>query len=254
MNALYPDEPKKLNVITHLEEFRKRVLISLGFVAAASVFTFSNGDRIMALVKKPVAPVIGDLIYISPTEAFVAYLKVSLLSGFIISFPVILYHTWAYVSPAINNTSKTRVLGWFLTAFFLFFAGICFSYFIAIPAALDFLIGFGSSIAVPRITVGKYISFFGALILSGGIIFEIPVIISVMTEAGFINSNILRRKRHIAVLVILIISAIITPTQDIINMLIFSIPMVVLYEAGVLISRYIERGKRRGSEGAEDVA
>jgi len=125
----------------------------------------------------------------------------------------------------------------------LFMTGITFSYCVAIPAALKFLINFGRDVAIPQITLGKYISFFGALILVGGIVFEIPVVMGLLTDAGLIKTRVLREKRHFAVLIIMIFAAVITPTQDVLNMLMFAIPMVLLYEVGLLISKAIERRK-----------
>ena len=95
------------------------------------------------------------------------------------------------------------------------------------------------------ITLGKYISFFGALVLVGGIVFEIPVAIGLLTDVGLLKTRTLRKKRHYAVLAIMIFAAIITPTQDILNMLLFAIPMMLLYEVGILIASAIERRKEQ---------
>lgn len=241
MSAFYREEPKKLDVVSHLEELRRRILISLGILAIASVFAFSQGEKILVLVKKPVETLIPQLIYIGPTEAFASYLKISLLAGFIISFPVMLYHAWAFIAPAISKALQGRMVAWFIFAFLLFIAGVAFSYCLAIPAALRFLINFGEGIAIPQISLGKYISFFGALILVGAVVFEIPVAIGLMTDAGLIGTRILRQKRLYAILAILVFAALITPTQDIVNMLMFALPMILLYEVGILLATIIEK-------------
>jgi len=243
MSAFYQEELKKLDVVSHLEELRRRILVSLGVLAVVSIFAFMQGDRILVIVKRPVLPLVSNLIYIGPTEAFVSYLKISLLTGFIISFPIILYHAWAFISPAISKELRGRIVVWFIFALVLFMTGITFSYCVAIPAALKFLINFGKDVAIPQITLGKYISFFGALILVGGIVFEIPVVMGLLTDAGLIKTRVLREKRHFAVIIIMIFAAVITPTQDVLNMLMFAIPMVLLYEVGLLISKAIERRK-----------
>lgn len=245
MNPFYPEETKKLDVISHLEELRRRILGCLLVLVLATVIAFWQGDRVMTFVKRPILAFADKLIFISPTEAFVAYLKVALLSGFIISFPVILFHAWAFLSPALSGNVRKRMVLWLALALVLFFAGITFSYFLAIPVALDFLIGFGRGIAIPMITLGKYISFFGALVLVGGVVFEIPVVIGLLTDAGLLKTRMLRKKRHYAVLAIMIFAAVITPTQDILNMLLFAIPMMLLYEAGILIASAIERRKEQ---------
>ena len=154
--------------------------------------------------------------------------------------PFILFQIWAFVSPAISPILRVRVKYWFVSAFFLFLAGVIFSYFIAIPTALKFLIDFGKGIALPNISVGKYISFFGALILAGGIVFLIPVVMAFLVDSRLIKTSVMKKKRHIAFLGIMVLSAVITPTQDITNMLIFAAPMLVLYEAGLIIGHYLE--------------
>ena len=161
--------------------------------------------------------------------------------GFIVSFPVVLYHIWGFLAPAFPKKVRKRVVFWTALALVLFFGGIAFSYFLAIPAALNFLIGFSTGVATAKITLGKYISFFAALILIGGIVFEIPVVIGLLTDAGILKPAILRKKRHYAILVIMIFAAVITPTQDILNMLLFALPMIVLYEVGIIISALIVR-------------
>ncbi|MFH1552013.1 MAG: twin-arginine translocase subunit TatC [Candidatus Omnitrophota bacterium] len=241
MSPLYPEETKKLDVISHLEELRRRILWCLLVLVLAAIISFSQGSAIMALVKKPIGGLVDELIFISPPEAFLAYLKVALLSGFIICFPVLLYHTWAFLSPALPRNVRGRIVLWLFSALVLFFAGVAFAYFLAIPAALDFLIGFSKDVATPKITLGKYVSFFGALILVGGIIFEIPVVMGLLTDAGLLKTSTLRGKRHYAILAIMVFAAVITPTQDILNMLLFALPMMVLYEIGILLSRVIER-------------
>ena len=244
MTAFYPEETKKLDVVSHLEELRKRILICLAVFAAASVLAFAKGETIMIAMRRPLEGLVAELIFIGPTEAFVAFIKIALLAGFVISFPVILYHVWAFLSPAVPKDTRGRVIVWLFFALVFFFSGIAFSYFIAIPLALNFLIDFGRGWAEAKITLGKYISFIGALILIGGIIFEIPIIMGLLTDAGVLQTKVLRKKRHYAVLAILVFAAVITPTQDIMNMLLFAVPMIALYEAGLIISKLIERRKK----------
>ena len=245
MDSIYPEENRKLDIISHLEELRRRILWCLLVLVLVSIAAFMKGETIMVFVKKPINSLVDTLIFISPTEAFVAYIKVALLSGVIISFPFILYHAWQFMAPAFTKTTRVRVVMWLAFALVLFFGGVMFSYFIAIPAALKFLIGFSSGVAEARITLGKYVSFFGALILVGGITFEIPVIIGLLADAGIVKAETLRKKRHYALLVIMIFAAVITPTQDIFNMLLFALPMMVLYEIGILLAAYIGRAKKK---------
>lgn len=244
MSDLYPREARNLDVIGHLDELRRRILICLEFLFVASIISFIKGKALMWLAKRPADTLIGNLIFITPTEVFVSYVKVSFLVGFILSFPVILYQLWLFLAPAVAERKRKHIVLWMGLALICFFAGILFSYFVAVPAALKFLLNFGKGIAVPAITLSKYISFFGALILIGGTIFEIPIILGLLTDIGLLESRILRAKRQYAVIIILIVAAVITPTQDIANLLIFSLPMILLYEIGILISKIVERRKK----------
>ena len=240
MNGSYPEDNNKLDIIGHLEEFRRRIFIVISIIFVCTIFCFLNGEFILKIIKIPSDPYLKDLIFLSPVEAFSAQVKTSLLFGFFMSFPFVLFQAWAYFSPAISPRSRKNAVKWLFLAFFLFISGICFSYFIAIPAALRFLIEFGSQIAVPQISIGKYISFVSALILTGGVVFEIPVLMIFSADAGLLSTKQMKEKRHLAIIAILVFSAVITPTQDIFNMLIFSIPMIILFELGLILSKFVE--------------
>jgi sec-independent protein translocase protein TatC len=140
---------------------------------------------------------------------------------------------------------KRKSIGiWLVMAFLLAILGILFAYFLAIPFALKFLINFASKAAIPMISIGQYLSFTGALILVGAGIFQIPVAIAFLSEIGIVKNSFLRKNRKYVLILILIISAIITPTQDIFNMLVFAVPMYCLYEIGIFVSWLIEKKKR----------
>lgn len=246
MKDLYPDESVKLDVLGHLEELRRRLLICIFFILVASAAAFANGRILMELLRGPSRGVIEEMIFIGPSEAFTSYLKLSMLSGVVIAFPAVLYNFWAFLSPALEARTRKRLIRWMVFSAFLFFAGVSFSYFIALPAALKFLVGFSSGMASAYISLGKYMSFFGALIISGGLAFELPVFMAVLVDVGFMETSLLRKKRQYAFLFIMIIAAILTPTQDIFNMLLFALPMLALYELGILIGRAIETARRPG--------
>jgi len=149
------------------------------------------------------------------------------------------------VSPAVDRNKQINIIVWVVLALFFFISGILFSYYVAFPAALKFLIHFGRDIAVPAIAIHKYISFFVAFMLIGGTIFEIPIIMGLLTDIGLLKPEILRKHRRYAILIILIIAAVITPTQDVVNLMVFSIPMLLLYEVGIIIAGLIEKRKQQ---------
>jgi sec-independent protein translocase protein TatC len=251
MSGLYPPESQKLDVVSHLEELRKRLLICLGFIGTATVLLFIRAHDLIRLAKRPLGDLVSNLIFISPTEAFLSTVKVCLLTGFVICFPVILYQAWSFLADAVPKSLRKNIVIWMFLALLLFITGVLFSYFIALPAALDFLLSFGREIATPAITLGKYISFFGALIFVGGVVFEIPIVIGLLSDLGLLKSELLRKKRHYAILAILVVAAFITPTQDIVNLLLFAVPMILLFEVGIWISALLENQRRKRKKAAE---
>ncbi|MDD5356268.1 MAG: twin-arginine translocase subunit TatC [Candidatus Omnitrophica bacterium] len=231
----------KISIIEHLEELRRRIIISLIFFAAAAVFSFVFVDRISGILRLAASGIIENFVFVAPTEVFAAYLRISILSGFVISLPFILYQLGAFLAPAISSDRRNSVFMWLVTSFLLSVTGIIFSYFLALPFALKFLINFAGGAAIPMISIGRYFSFAGAFLLAGAGVFQIPVIMGLLSSVGILNSSFFRKNRKYAIVVIFIISAIITPTQDIFNMLIFALPMWALYEIGILISWIIEK-------------
>lgn len=240
-SGLYPEESLKMDVLGHLEELRKRIFISMAVIACVCAALFAKGDALMRLARKPLGGDPGQLVFIGPTEAFLAYLKLTLLASLVLGFPVLLHQAWGFFSPAVPKHVRRNILVWLAAAFLLFYGGIAFSYFVFIPAALSFLIGFGKSVAAPMLTLDKYISFFTALTLMGGVIFEIPVVMALLAEVGMVKSELLRQNRRYAVALLFVAAAVITPTQDAVNMIIFCIPMYLLYESGIMFMKIIER-------------
>jgi len=245
MHSGYPEESQHMDFVGHLEELRRRILTYLAVLGVLSAAFFTAGDALMRAVRRPADPYVRDLIFIAPAEALMAYLKVVLLAGFVVSFPVLLFEIWAFIASAVPRARRKRILFWMAGILILFVAGLSFSYFLALPAALKFLLNFGNSVASAEITLGKYVSFFLAVMFAGGILFEIPVVIGLLSDLGIVNAKTLREKRPYALVLILIVAAVVTPTQDAVNLLLFALPMALLYEAGIGLSVLMEKGKRK---------
>jgi len=245
MNALYPPESQRLDLVGHLAELRRRILICLGFLAVTSVVLFSQGRALLALLQGAAHGAVQDFIFITPTEAFTTYLKVVVVAAFIVCFPVLLYEFWAFIAPALVGTSRRAVFIWFALAVICFLGGVVFAYAVLLPTALDFLLNFAKGIARPAIAISHYVSFAVALILIGGCVFEIPVVLGILTEARILRSRDLRSGRRYAIFIIFFVAAVVTPTQDAFNLILFAVPMVVLYEVGILLSAGVERRRRK---------
>lgn len=241
-----PDDmyPNKMSIIEHLEELRKRIIFSLGVFIGATVLSFIFVNKISAILRLPATGIIDNFVFTVPTEVFATYMKLAMLSGFIISLPFILFQLGSFLMPAVSKDKREAISSWLIMSFALSIFGIFFSYFIALPFALKFLINFAGDAAMPMISIGKYFSFAGAFLLIGAGIFQIPVIMALLSYIGILNAGFFRKNRKYAIVVISIIAAIITPTQDIFNMLVFALPMWALYEAGIFASWIIEKRRK----------
>jgi sec-independent protein translocase protein TatC len=239
MNDIYT--ASRMTIIEHLEELRRRIIISLVFFVAAVIFSFVFVNKISAIIRLPAIGIVENFIFTSPTEVFTSYVRISLLSGFVVSLPFILYQLGAFLKPAIPADKRNYIFLWLTMSFLLSMAGIMFSYFLALPFALKFLVSFAAGAAVPMISIGRYFSFAVAFLLIGAAVFQIPVIMGILTSIGILNAQFFSKNRKYAIVVISIISAVITPTQDIFNMLVFALPMWLLYEIGIFISWIIEK-------------
>lgn len=242
---MYEREIGKISVIQHLEELRRRIILSLIFFIAASSAAFVFADKLVNLLKRPASIYSNDFIFLSPTEGFVSYVRVALLFGFVISIPFFLFQTGLFVRPAIPHAKAKTIFIWLSVSFIFALLGAAFSYFIAAPFALRFLLGFALKAAKPMISIGKYLSFVGSFILMGAAIFQIPILMGFLAQINMLGSGFLAKRRKYAILTIFIVAAVITPTQDVINMLIFAGPMWVLFEVGVLVTWFVENKKER---------
>lgn len=226
----------KLTIVEHLNELRKRIIICLILLGMATVISLPFASQILKILKLPAGEYINTLAFFKPQEAFLVYMKVAFLCGIIIALPAILYEIWAFISPAVERGIKRYTLYFILCGSLIFIIGGLFAYFILLPKAIKFLLSFQGDILQPVISAREYISFVVSIILGCGLIFQMPVLSFILTKAGLINARVLRRKARWAILIIFIIAAIITPTTDAFNLLIFALPMLVLYEVSIWVA------------------
>ncbi|MBL7156789.1 MAG: twin-arginine translocase subunit TatC [Candidatus Omnitrophica bacterium] len=227
---------EKKSIFAHLEELRRRLLFSIISVIALSALSYTYAEKTLGYLAKYAKP----LVFISPEEAFLSYLKISLFGGIVLSAPIIIYNLLRFVWVALDMREKRVFIIYFVSSIFLFAAGAALSYFIALPAAMSFLLGFSSDLIRPFISVSRYISFSVFLILAFSIAFETPLFIVLLTRLGLVNSRMLRRKRRYFVVLLFILAAFLTP-PDVITQVLLAIPLLVLYEISVWLSRALEK-------------
>lgn len=235
------NDNRQLTILGHLKELRQRLTKSVIAVLVTTVISFFFAPQIFAILIKPTGGI--DLVYIEMTEMISTYMRVSLASGVILVMPYLTYHLLMFVSPALTRKEKRSVYLILPWVTLMFVGGITFGYFILIPPAVNFLLTFGSSIATPEIRIGNYISIVTRLLLSIGLIFELPVVTTFLARLGIINSKWLADRRKAAVILAFVLAAIITPTFDPINQSLVAAPLVVLYEMSIWLAKLVQRKK-----------
>ncbi len=224
------EDDTRLPIYQHWLELRKRLLICLASVFLFSLVSYLFSEHLMKLLIRPFK---GPLIFTAPTEGFSFIIKVSILSGIILSTPVMFYHLWKFISVALNQKVKKQILYNFLASIALAVVGIMFSYFLVIPAALNFLMGLNQDVLRPFITVNNYFSFMMTLILAFAFVFQLPLVMIFLVKNNLVSLDKFSGKRHYAILIIFIAAAVLTPTPDAFTQLCLAIPLIILYEGSI---------------------
>lgn len=246
----------RMSFMDHLEELRTRILRALIGVVVAFVASLAFADPLWRIVSAPAVGALKhlgvhppNLAQLTPMEGFnVIYIKLPLLVSIFVGSPWILYQVWAFISPGLYKKEKRWATPFILSTAGLFIAGGLFAYFVAFRYGLEFLLGLGLSVNVtPVVSINEYFDLFVNVTLGVGLVFEMPVIIFFLTLLRMASPRFLLKHSRYAILAITIIAAIVTPTPDVFNMMIFAVPMVALYFVGLLAS-YLLILKREGKK------
>ena len=233
-----PEDDGTMSLTAHLEELRSRIIKSLLAIAFGSCVAYFFLDEITTWLTLPV----GKLYYMKPGEAFFTYLKIDIAAGFLIALPIIFYHVWRFFLPALTRGERA-VLGILVPASVsLFFAGLAFSFFLILPTALKFFMGFGeeSENLQTLFSFGSYFEFVILFVLPFGFVFELPLVIIVLGKLGILMSEKLGKYRRYVFFFSFVIGALVT-SPDVITQIAVAIPVILLYEVGYLVVKYILR-------------
>jgi sec-independent protein translocase protein TatC len=226
-----------MSLIAHLTELRSRLIKCLVATALGSVVGYYFIQDIMHYITLPA----GKLYYMQPAEAFFTYLKVACVAGFLLALPVIFWQVWRFFLPALTARER-MVLGIVVpTSVVLFFCGLAFSFFLVLPAGIKFFLGFGNTELEALLSVDKYFDFVIMFVLPFGFIFELPLVITILGKMGLITSAFLNKYQRIIIFLSFVVGALITPTPDVFTQSMIALPIIVLYEVGYFIVRYILR-------------
>jgi len=232
---------KRLSILGHLAELRKRLIRSVIAVVITTAISFIFWQQILNILVYPA----GDIFLIRTelTEMIGTVMRVCLISGIILAVPYLTYEFIMFVAPALTPKEKRYVyliLPWIAL---MFAGGVVFGYFILIPPAIRFLTNFGSEIAAAQIRITNYISIVTRLLLAIGLIFELPVVTTFLARLGIVSSQWLASKRKIAIILAFVLAAIITPTFDPINQCLVAVPLILLYELSIWLARLVQKKK-----------
>ena len=226
-----------MSLIAHLTELRSRIIKCLVATGLGSVVGYYYIQEIMHYITLPA----GKLYYMQPAEAFFTYLKVACVAGFLLALPIIFWQVWRFFLPALT-TRERMVLGIVVpTSVVLFFCGLAFSFFLVLPAGIKFFLGFGNAELEALLSVNKYFDFVIMFVLPFGFIFELPLVMTIMGKMGLITSAFLKKYQRIIIFLSFVVGALITPTPDVFTQSMIALPIIVLYEVGYFIVRYILR-------------
>ncbi len=239
------NNPDSLTLFGHLDELRSRIIFCLLTVLVVTLAALNFTKPLIDLLKYPAIKTIHNFVLVKPTEIMAVYVKVALGAALIISSPLIFYNLWQFIKPVIREDRRPAVIRWVIASCVLFVTGALFMYFVAVPYGLAFLLKMIEGVASPMISLNSYISLVLTIILCGGLVFEIPVITGLLTSAGIITPNFMRSKRRESIFGLFVVAALVSPSPDVFSMLMFAIPMVILYEASIIVSVFIYKARLR---------
>lgn len=235
--------------MSHLEELRHRLFKCAIAVVITTVASFCFTNYIFKLLASRAEGI--QLIYIELTEMLGTYCMVAITSGIVLALPYLLYQLVMFIRPALTAKERKYLYILLPSVFLSFAAGVAFGYFVLIPPAAKFLITFGNDIAMPQIRIGNFVSVMVKLLFAIGLVFETPLLILFLSKVGVVTPESLSKYRKWAIIGAFVIGAVITPTFDPINQSIVAIPLIVLYEVGILLARITRRRKKVASSAKE---
>jgi len=234
------DFDERMTLVEHLDELRTRIMFSIGALLLAAVFCFWQNHALLGIANNPL-PSGFEPITFSPTEPFLTTITLSLYAALVLALPVILYQAYAYVLPAFSPKELKTIRPLILMVPILFAAGVTFAYFVVVPAAIDFLLGFNASEFQTEIRAREYYGFFSLTLMSVGVLFQIPVGVLAVTRLGIITPAKLAENRRYAILIIAVL-AMLLPGTDPVTMLISMFPLVLLFEFSLILARIFGHG------------
>lgn len=234
-----PKNPKEMPFLAHLEELRWRIIKSLISILLFSVIAYLFSEKILDFLTKSV----DNIYFTAPTEAFAVRIKISLIAGLILSFPVVFYQLWQFVVPGLMDKEARMVIPAVIFATLFFAGGAVFCFYLVLPVGLKFLLSFQTDKLKPWLSVKDYISFISWMILAFGLVFQLPILSYFLGKVGIITHKTLSKGRKYAIVIILILAAVLTPSPDVFSQLMLAVPLYFLYEVSIILVKVTNKNK-----------
>jgi sec-independent protein translocase protein TatC len=240
--AAPPADPEgRMSFMEHLGELRTRIVRALIGLLVGLAITLPFSEKIVDFLARPIKKMGYTLVFTSPTEAFWVQMKVALMAGLFLAAPAILWQVWRFVEPGLHAHEKKYAVPFILIGSVLFLGGGAFSLFVVTPYALNFLLSYARPGLTPMITLQNHVDFLLKFTLAFGIVFELPLAITLLARMGVVNARMLARNRKYAILGAFVVAAVLTPTPDIFNQTLMAGPLILLYEVGIVSARIFGR-------------
>ena len=253
-------------LIEHLTELRNRLIRSVVAFAICMILAFTVAGQIFNFLAKPIVEILvengqaPDLIFTGLQQGFMVNIRISLFGGFLLSFPYISFQLWKFIAPGLYKDEKNAFLPFLLASPALFFIGATFAFYVVMPLAFDFFLGFQQTnenisdlVGITYLgTINEYLGLTMKFIIAFGLCFQLPVLLTLMGKAGLISSQTLAKSRKYAMVGILVLAAIVTPPDVITQIILFTV-VYALYEVSVILVKWVEK-KREQAFAADDIA
>ncbi|NMB98352.1 MAG: twin-arginine translocase subunit TatC [Clostridiaceae bacterium] len=234
----------EMGVIEHLSELRNRIFIVVTVFLIITVASFNFCDDLVDLLVRRANTIGYKMVYISPSELFIQYVRMSVIGGLVLSSPVTLFKIWLFVKPALKKNEKTIVFLFLLAGLVCFIIGAYFAFMVVVPFTLNFFISVDKLQSVQAtITVQNYLNFVITTLITFGVIFEMPVLTVLLSQLGLLKPEWLVKSRRVVIVVVFIVAAVITP-PDVISQILVAIPMLALFEVSTLLCKAISKRKK----------
>jgi sec-independent protein translocase protein TatC len=231
--------------IDHLAELRGVIVVSVSALLAASVGYWFASGRILDWLVRDVR--VDRLVFTGPSEALAVRMKLSFVLGGLTVFPLVGYRVWRFVAPGLFRSEARRILPVVAASALLFYAGICFSYFVVVPVIINFMLGYATERVQPMIAVGAYFGTVSQLCLAFGLVFQLPIVILLLALTGLVSPRVFLRQWRYAVVIIFIASAVFTP-PDPVSQVLMATPLCLLYIGSALVALAVVRRRDRATE------